>query len=233
MEVGIRHFRYKKLFSEYSMIAFKNFTFSTIHRINRDEIHSPANKKILGVVKKSGEEVIFTSRSTVWFEGSHIRSRDRKYTTVVLNYEDIARIDKKEIATKDGKTYLLNDFRRIHDDEKAGQYISEKTIDTVSIPLSDVKEIIVLSRRKGALIGGISGFLLGGAIGLLNIIINPPPRSGKFFETIMVTFLPFCSFCGMLTGLVWGVIKGVQERYVINNLDNPLPNHDHEVQVEE
>jgi len=203
------------------MTAFLKFSGSTIQQIHRNEIHSLEDKKILGVVKKSGEEVIFTKRSSVWFEGNRIRSRARKYTTVVLNYEDINRINKKEITTKDGKSYFLTDFRRIRDDEKAGKYVSDKTIDIISVPLSDVKQFIVLNRGRGAIKGCILGSLIGGSIGLINIILHPLPRSDKHCKLVMIAFPPLCAFCGMLTGLVLGMIKGVQERYIVDGPKKP------------
>jgi len=220
---------YKKIISLITLIALMSF--SCCPFMPRDKVHYIRDKKLKGekvisVVKRSGEEIIFPKESSVWFEGDYIGGRVRKDTTIVLKYEDIDQINKGVIITKDGKSYLQTDYHRVRDDAKVEAYFLEKAIDypVSSILISDVREVVVFSRRKGAIQGGIIGFLVGGAIGVF--VIPSIPTESDFPGIVTIFRATGVTCCGIGLGSICGQKIGVQERYVINNIDNTASESD-------
>lgn len=145
-------------------------------------------------------------------------SHSYKYSSIAeINYETQNR--KMQLTLSDGKILAVDKFRITAD---SSDWLHETTGNKQFVSTSDVKNVVIIKRGRGAFeglgLGGVIGFCIGALIGLNE---GSDPRS-EFFslsaeEKAMIYGIYFGAIGGLI-GIPVGAAIGSKDRFEMENV---------------
>lgn len=198
------------------MMIILFISIGTCSTIKHENVHVVSrwegkNLRIKSVRERSGEYIRFTGKQ-------HGRIREKgvagsgiiqiKINPYCINKIFISDGCISKIITGDGIIYDTYSYDIMYYDSQTDLFIFEVASDSIFIPLSEVDEISIYNRRKGAIQGLWLGILGGIAVG-----------EGIVKERADAYNFSVCRLIGGLAGLSMGLLLNITDKYTLADAD--------------
>ena len=186
------------------MVTCSTIKHESVHVVSRWEGKNPRIKSVREV---SGEYIRFTGKQCgrIWEKGvigsGVIQIKINPYC---INKIFISDGCISKVVTGDGIIYDKYSYDIMYHDLQTEMFVFEATSDSIYIPLTEIDEICIYSRRKGAIRGLWLGILGGAAVG--EVIVKERTDVYDFWV---------CRLIGGLVGLTMGFFLDVTDKYAL------------------
>ena len=206
-------FKKTQLLVLFGCLCFFVVNCSRVHHVPQKSLSDWDGKKIkiLSLKKVSGEVIEFLEIECGYIENDKVVGLGKGSTkidaeNVVKEVYDYGEL--KSIITKDNKEYEVT----YRDQNNDCYWIQDSEYRFLNIPLSEIREIVVLKRGRAVGKGVLGGVLIGGAIGGVIGLIE----YGEGAE-----ILPLAGgMIGLPVGLIVGIMINAEETYIFPTPDS-------------